>query len=156
MYVTHRESVKDKLQNLAEGIATRHGYEVVDVEYTKEKGRWFVRIFIDKPSGITLDDCERMSRDLGDELDENDFIPHAYILEVSSPGLERPLKRPEDYRRFQGRLIEVKCYAPVGGSRNLRGRLAGSNQEGIIIETDGELLRVAWPNIAKAHLAVEW
>jgi len=154
--VTQRESVKERIQNLAEGVAARHGYEVVDVEYTKEKGRWFVRIFIDKPLGITLNDCEQMSRDLSDELDENDFIPHAYILEVSSPGLERPLKRPEDYRRFEGRLIEVKCYAPVGGLRKLRGRLAGSDQEGITIEADGEILRVAWPNIAKASLAVEW
>lgn len=154
--MTQRESVKERIQNLAEGVAARHGYEVVDVEYTKEKGRWFVRIFIDKPLGITLNDCEQMSRDLSDELDENDFIPHAYILEVSSPGLERPLKRPEDYRRFEGRLIEVKCYAPVGGLRKLRGRLAGSDQEGITIEADGEILRVAWPNIAKASLAVEW
>lgn len=154
--MSRSESVKERVQNLAEAVATRHGYEVVDVEYTKERDRWFVRVFIDKPSGVTLNDCEQMSRDLSDELDKNDFIPHAYILEVSSPGLERPLKRPEDYRRFQGRLIEIKCFAPVNGSRKLRGRLTGSDQEGISIEVDGESVRVAWQNIARAHLAVEF
>lgn len=154
--MTRQESIKEKVWNLAGGVAARHGYELVDVEYTREKGRWFVRVFIDKPAGVTLDDCEEMSRDLGDELDRNDFIPHAYILEVSSPGLERPLKRPEDYRRFEGRLIEVRCYTPVHGSRKLKGRLAGSDPAGITVEVGGEVLRVAWNNIAKANLAVEF
>jgi ribosome maturation factor RimP len=100
--VVDRRKVEDHVAPLAERIAAREGCELVHVEYVNESGRWFLRLFIDHPNGITVDDCAAVSRQMSAMLDVEDFIPHAYNLEVSSPGLDRPLRKGDEYRRFAG------------------------------------------------------
>ena len=104
-------------------ILEQHGFELVDVEYVKEAGSWYLRAYIDKPGGITIDDCEVVSRALSDRLDEEDFIDDCYILEVSSPGLTRPLKKPKDYERNIGKPIDIRLFRAVDGVKELTGTL---------------------------------
>ena len=104
-------------------ILEQHGFELVDVEYVEEAGSWYLRAYIDKPGGITIDDCEVVSRALSDRLDEEDFIDDCYILEVSSPGLTRPLKKPKDYERNIGKPIDIRLFRAVDGVKELTGTL---------------------------------
>ncbi len=105
-----KKEVLKSVKNICESIATSLNYELVDVEYIKESGSYYLRIYIDKPGGITLDDCQIMSVAVSEKLDENDPIKEAYYLEVSSPGLDRPLKTDKDLKRNLGKDIEVKLY----------------------------------------------
>ena len=98
-----RETYEQKTEEILLPIVEKNGFELVDVEYVKEGGSWYLRAYIDKPGGINVDDCEIVSRELSDILDEKDFIDEAYILEVSSPGLGRPLKKEKDFKRSLGR-----------------------------------------------------
>ena len=102
-----REVYERKTEVLLKPLMEEHRFELVDVEFVKEAGNWFLRVYIDKPGGITIDDCELISRALSDKLDEEDFIVESYILEVSSPGLGRPLKKEKDFVRSQGQSVEV-------------------------------------------------
>ena len=103
--MSRKESYEQKAEALLSPIIERHGFELVDVEYVKEGGNWYLRAYIDKEGGITVDDCELVSREFGDMLDEEDFIEESYILEVSSPGLGRPLKKEKDYARSMGKKL---------------------------------------------------
>ncbi len=151
-----RNEIAGRVEELAGPIAARNGTELVEVVYAHEAGRWCLRIFIDKPGGVNLNDCERVSRAVEQVLDELDFIPHSYVLEVSSPGLERPLKKAEDYQRYAGRLVRIGTYAPQDGRRKFTGRLVGSNEQGVTILVDDRELLIPWHNISKATLAVEF
>lgn len=113
------------IQELVEPALTPMGYELVDLQYGREGGRYILRLFIDRPEGIGLDDCERVSRVVSALLDEEDPIPHSYYLEVSSPGLERPLKKESDFNRFAGRKVKLRTFAPINGQRHFQGRLLG-------------------------------
>ena len=104
-------------------LVDAHGFELVDVEYVKEGGSWYLRAYIDKPGGIAVDDCEVISRALSDLLDEHDFIEDSYILEVSSPGLGRPLKKEKDFVRSQGELVEVRTYRAIQHQKEFTGIL---------------------------------
>ncbi|ACX52759.1 protein of unknown function DUF150 [Ammonifex degensii KC4] len=150
------EKVVEVVSRLAEPLAERLGLELVDVEYKKEGGRWVLRVFIDKPSGVTLDDCEALSEALGEALDVEDPIPHSYSLEVSSPGVERPLKKPAHFQRFVGREVRVSTLAPVEGQRRFTGVLLAADEEGIRLETDGKELDLPYRLIAKANLVFRW
>lgn len=111
------KQIEERTTALVTPILEANSFELVDVEYVKEAGSWYLRTFIDKPGGITIDDCELVSRALSDKLDENDFIDDAYILEVSSPGLTRPLKKPKDYERNLGKPIDIRLFRAVGGCK---------------------------------------
>lgn len=115
------------------------GYELVDIDYSAS-GRGLLRVYIDLPGGITLDDCERVSRQLSAFLDVEDPIPGSYMLEVSSPGMDRRLRRPEHFRRFLGAEVKVELNAPKEGRRRFRGELKEAEEDHIVVEVDG----VSW------------
>jgi ribosome maturation factor RimP len=149
-------SLKEQLTALAERVASSMGMEVVLVELKGGAGRSVVRIFIDQPGGISLEDCERFSKRVSVALDVEDLIPFSYVLEVSSPGLDRPLVREEDYRRFAGRRAKIRLRAAREGRRNIQARILGVDQGRIRLETDpGEVIEVALPDIEKANLVIE-
>ena len=148
--------VEDRVVKLAEPIVAQWGLELVDIQYRKEGPHWYLRVFIDKEGGVGLEDCQRVSEGLGGILDRSDPIPHNYILEVSSPGLERPLKKKKDFIRFQGHEIKVRTYAPIDGRRNFRGQLQGVMDESVVMEVDKKSYSIPMEKIAKAQLVVEF
>ena len=120
---------KNRVEKIAEQLAIpiieKENFELVDVEYTKEGSDWYLRLYIDKPGGITLDDCQKVSEQLSNLLDRKDPIKGNYFLEVSSPGLDRPLKKESDFIRFKGRAVEVKLYEALDGKKVIEGELIG-------------------------------
>ena len=127
----------DTVRSLAEPVAAQCGCEVWDVEYVREAGAWYLRVYIDKPGGVGIDDCEAVSRALDPVLDEADPVPGSYVFEVSSAGAERELKRLGDFERFFGELVEVKHYQPVEGAKNHVGVLRGYENGDVTIEING-------------------
>ena len=115
-----------------------YGFELVDVEYVKEGGNWYLRAYIDKPGGITIDDCEMVSRRLSDLLDEEDYIEESYTLEISSPGLGRPLRKDKDFSRSIGQEVEIHLFRPLNHEKELTGILTAYDKETITIKTEGE------------------
>ena len=111
--MSRRDEYEQKAEALLAPIVEGQGFELVDVEYVKEAGNWYLRGYIDKPGGITVNDCEAVSRAFSDKLDENDFIEDSYIMEISSPGLDRPLKKEKDFARSMGKLVEIRTYRPI-------------------------------------------
>src|SRR5207249_3095314 len=136
--------------------AIDHGLELVHAEVAGPEGRPVVRVFIDKPGGVTHDDCSDVSTQLSTVLDVEDFIHSAYTLEVSSPGLERGLYKPADYERFAGRTARIKLRVPLNGQRNFRGRIAGIDNDSVILDdrTSGRV-RIPLGDVAKANLEVD-
>jgi len=149
-------SVAERVRQIAEQAAIDHGVELVHAEVTGPGGRPVVRVFIDKPGGVTHEDCSEMSLELGTVLDVEDFIHSAYTLEVSSPGLERGLYRRADYERFAGSMAKVKARTPLNGQRNFRGRLIGVDEDDVIFDdqTSGRV-HIPIEGIAKANLEIE-
>src|SRR5713101_781280 len=149
-------SVKERVCQLAEQAAIDHRLELVHAEVAGPDNRPVVRVFIDKPGGVTHRDCSEVSEQLGTILDVEDFIHSSYTLEVSSPGLERGLYRRADYERFAGSLAKVKTRKPIGGQHNFRGRLLGLDGEDVLLEdrTSGRV-RVPLDSIAKANLEMD-
>ena len=127
----------DTVRALAEPVAAEYGCEVWDVEYIREAGAWYLRVYIDKPGGVGIDDCEAVSRALDPVLDEADPVPGSSVFEVSSTEAERELKRPGDFERFFGELVEVKHYQPVEGAKNHVGVLRGYENGDVTIEING-------------------
>lgn len=137
--MSKREAYEAKTEELINPILDANSFELVDVEYIKEAGTWYLRIYIDKPGGITIDDCELVSRAFSEVLDREDYIEDSYIMEVSSPGLLRPLKKDKDFQRNLEREIEIKTYKMIDGTKDFVGVLKAFDKEGIDIETaDGE------------------
>ena len=129
----------------------------MDVEFVREAGNWFLRAYIDKPGGITIDDCELISRALSDELDEKNFIEESYILEVSSPGLGRPLKKEKDFIRSQGESVEVKLFRPVDKQKEFTGILKAWDQDTVTLGFEEEaVLTIERDNIALIRLAFDF
>ncbi|AKU90016.1 ribosome maturation factor RimP [Vulgatibacter incomptus] len=148
----------ERVRELSEPIVEAEGMELVDVEYLREGGRWVLRLFIDRPEGVGLDDCQSISRQVEKLLDVEDVIEPAYSLEVSSPGIERPLKKREHFEQFAGRQVEIKTYGPIGDPprKNFKGRLLGMGSGGEIeVEIDGKTFAVPFDKVAKAHLALD-
>jgi len=131
---------EEKVFEVADPIATELGFELVDIEYKKEGANWYLRVFIDKEGGIFIEDCEALSRKLDEKMGE-EFLKEAYILEVSSPGLDRPLKRDSDFEKFKGKVIDIKLFKAVDGSKEYRGELLGleDGKIKILTEDDKEL-----------------
>jgi len=150
-------SIEDRVREIAENVTIDHGVELVHTEVVGPENKPIVRIFIDKPGGITHEDCSEVSLHVGTILDVEDFIHAAYTLEVSSPGLDRGLYRKADYERFAGSLAKMRTNRPIGGQRNFRGRLLGLEGDEVLFEdrTSGRVT-VPLESIAKANLEVDF
>ena len=155
--MSRKETYEQKAEELILPIVEANGFELVDVEYVREGGSWYLRAYIDKEGGITVDDCEIVSRAFSDRLDENDFIEDAYILEVSSPGLGRPLKKEKDYRRSMGKELEIRTYRAVDRCREFYGVLTAYDDDSVTIEEeDGTLRKKKKTDIALIRLAFDF
>ncbi len=148
----------EQIRQILDPILESMGLSLWDLEFQKQGQKWLLRIYIDRePGGVTLDDCETVSRDLGAALDVEDMIPHAYTLEVSSPGLDRTLTKPEHFVRFAGSMIKVKTYQPMNGQKVFRGKLIGMRDGTATIGLEtGAVMEIPLSNIAKASLEVEF
>ena len=155
--MTKREEYEQKTEKLLMPIMEANGFELVDAEDVKEAGNWYLRAYIDKPGGITVDDCEVVNRELGDLLDRDDFIDDSYILEVSSPGLGRPLKKERDFIRSKGEEVEIRTYRMVDRQKEFRGVLKAWDKDTVTIETeDGQEQIFDRDNIALIRLAFDF
>lgn len=137
-------------------LIEQNNFELVDVEYVKEGSNWYLRVYIDKQGGINVDDCELISRALSDMLDEEDYIEEAYILEVSSPGLGRPLKKDKDLQRSLKSEVEVKLYRAKEGRKDFCGILKDYSKDAIIIEENGKEITFNRNDIALIRLAFDF
>lgn len=152
-----REEYEAKTESFLMPLMKENDFELVDVEYVKEAGNWYLRAYIDKEGGITVDDCEIISRKLGDWLDEKDFIADSYILEVSSPGLGRPLKKDKDYDRSIGEDVDIKLYKPLNKQKDFAGTLISYDKDTVTIaQEDGTELTLNRPEIALIRLAFDF
>lgn len=151
-----KSRVVTAVEELITPVLDEMGIELVDVVYIKEGGRWFLRIFIDQPGGIGLDDCQRVSERIDPLLDEHDPVPHSYALEVSSPGIERPLKKLADFERFTGRKISINTFVPVEGGRRFKGVLVAASNHSVTLEADGNSVVIPMEQVASARLVAEF
>jgi len=164
------EKIVSQVESLAQPVLRAEGFELVEIQYRRERSGWILRLFIDRlpdgpdaassdrpGSGVTLDDCASFSRELGRLLDVEDLIPVAYTLEVSSPGLDRPLKKTADFQRFTGRLVKVQISGPEG-RRKVKGRLLGLEDGRIRLETEDRILEVQCDEAERVQLVpeVDW
>ena len=140
--MSKRETYEQRTEELIVPIIEQNQFELVDVEYVKEGGTWYLRAYIDKPGGITVDDCEVVSRALSDLLDKHDFIEDAYVLEVSSQGLGRPLKKEKDFQRNLGKEVEIRTYRMVDKQKEFRGILKQYDSDTVTIEQEDGTERV--------------
>jgi len=155
--MTKKEEYEQKTEQLLEPIIKKYNFELVDVEYVKEGSNWYLRAFIDKEGGITVDDCEVVSRQLSDLLDEKDFIPDAYILEVSSPGLGRQLKKEKDFARSIGKEVDIKLYKAINKQKEFTGFLVAYDEEKFTIEFEDEsTMDIPRSNVALIRLAFDF
>jgi ribosome maturation factor RimP len=157
-----QESVVDRARALLEPVLERDGYELVEVEWVRAAGRWTLRLYVDRAGGVGIDQCQEVSRTVEPILDVEDFIEPAYDLEVSSPGVDRPLRKPADFDRFKGQRAHVKAYGPVAGTapgspgrKHWTGTLVGFRDGAVEIDVDGVVHRVPHEQIAKAHLEAD-
>jgi len=150
------QSIVDRVRAIADPILLSEGMELVEIEYRREATGWVLRLLIDKEGGITLDDCAGISREVGRTLDVEDFISAPYSLEISSPGLTRPLKNEKDFVKYQDHLIRVRTTDPIGNRRQFKGKLLGISENRIEIEVDGEIFKIPLSNLAKANLEIEF
>lgn len=155
--MTKREEYEQRTEKLLLPILERRGFELVDVEYVKEGSNFYLRAYIDKEGGITINDCEDVSRELNDLLDAEDFIPDAYFMEISSPGLGRQLKKEKDFARSIGKEVEVKLYKPLEKKKELEGILEEYDEETIRLRiSEQEVLTLPRAGIALIKLAVHF
>jgi ribosome maturation factor RimP len=147
-----------QVRQLLDPILESMGLSLWDLEFNKQGPQWLLRIFIERePGGVTLGDCETVSRDLSAALDVEDIISHAYTLEVSSPGLDRTLSKPEHFVRFTGSMVRIKTYQPINGQKVFRGRLLGLAEDTIKVELEtGTIIEIPLTGITKASLEVEF
>ena len=151
-----REAYESKVENYLLPMMEEYGFELVDVEYVKEAGTWYLRAYIDKEGGISVDDCEVVSRRLSDWLDKEGFIEESYILEVSSPGLGRPLKKEKDFVRSLGKDVEIRLYRAKDKRKEFTGALKAFDRDTVTIEEDGKEITFERPEIALIRLAFDF
>ena len=145
-----------KTEQLILPILERMQFELVDVEYVKEGSTYYLRAYIDKEGGITINDCEAVAREMNELLDREDFIPDSYTFEVSSPGLGRPLKKEKDFVRSMGKLVEIRTYRPIEKQKEFCGILNAYDDNSVTIEEDGTLRTFDKKDIALIRLAIEF
>lgn len=146
--------IPEQVAALARPVVEEEGCTLWDVEYVREAGTWYLRVFIDKEGGLGIDDCERISRRLDPMLDEADPIPESYVFEVGSAGAERELKRPRDFEMFMGSEVELRLYRPLDGSKSFVGVLKGYDSGGVTIEVNGREMRFDRDSVALVRLHV--
>ena len=134
--MSKKEVYEQKTEEILQPIVDEYKFELVDVEYVREGGNWYLRAYIDKPGGITVDDCEMVSRRLSDILDEQDYIDEAYIMEISSPGLGRPLKKEKDFKRSLGEAVEIRTYRMIDRQKEFTGILKSYDENTVTIELE--------------------
>ena len=155
--MARREEYESKVETWLLPLLEKNQFELVDVEYVREAGIWYLRAYIDKEGGITVDDCEVVSRELGDWLDQKDFIEDSYILEVSSPGLGRPLKKEKDFARSLGKDVEVRLYRPINKQKEFTGTLKAYDADTVTLSMeDVNDLALAKSDIALIRLAFDF
>lgn len=155
--MTRKETYESRTEQFLLPLLEEHQFELVDVEYVKEAGNWYLRAYIDKEGGITVDDCEIVSRAFSDRLDAEDFIDDAYIMEVSSPGLGRPLKKEKDYKRSMGKELEIRTYRAIERNREFYGILTAYDDNSVTIEEeDGNERVFQKSDIALIRLAFDF
>ena len=150
-----RKEVQRRVEEIADSLLKDEGLELVDLEYRREGRRWVLRLFIDKEGGVTVEDCATVSRELGDILDAKDAIPEAYVLEVSSPGLNRRVRKRKDFSRFAGRKVEVRLTALQDGRRKIVGNILGVEGEAVVVAAPEATYSIALEDIARATLVYE-
>ncbi|AFM01381.1 MULTISPECIES: ribosome maturation factor RimP [Desulfitobacterium] len=150
------ESIMEQVEAIIAPVITEQGLELVDVEYVKEGAHWYLRIYIDKEGGVDIDDCTNVSHLVSEVLDKHDPIAQAYMLEVSSPGLERPLKKDEDFERFTGKLVRVLTKEAYHGYKEFTGYLVGLIEDDIVLEYEKERMAIPRSIVDKAHLTFEF
>lgn len=156
---SHKKTIEERTRELVEPMVAQQGMELVDVEYLREFDRWVLRLVIDKPGGVGLEDCTAVSRVAEPALDAEDIVEHEYHLEVSSPGLDRPLKKPHHFRQVEGRKVKVKTFGPLGDPprRNFSGLLTSVADDAVTVEVEGAgSFRIPFREIAKANLAFDF
>lgn len=149
-------SIEEKVESLLETTIHDLGYELYDVEYAKEGKNYFLRIFIDKPEGIDLEDCEKVSNGINELLDEADYIKEQYFLEVSSPGIERILKKEKHLQANIGNLIEIKLFKPIEKQKVIQGNLKGFDKDFITIEINKQEMKIERKNISIMKTVFDW
>lgn len=149
------EEILERVRLLTDPILSSIGMELVDVQYRREARGWVLRLIIDKEGGVTLDDCTLVSREMGRALDVEDLISTPYALEVSSPGLDRPLKTERDYLKYRDHLIRVKTFSPVENRREFKGKLLGIANNLIEIQINEGVYQIPLANVAKANLEMD-
>ncbi len=150
-----KKEYEQRTEELLAPIAADAGVSIYDVEYGKEGSDYYLRAYIDKPGGVNIGDCERVSRALSDKLDEEDFIPDAYILEVSSPGLGRALKKDRHLQMSLGEEVTLKTYRPIDSQKEFSGILRGFDKDTVTLEADGGQKVFARSEIAQIRLALD-
>lgn len=147
--------IESKIEQLVMPIINQNNFELVDIEFLKEGSNWYLRIYVDKQGGFTIDDCELVSKQLGEILEKDDPIEQPYILEVSSPGLDRPLKKESDFIKYKGEVVDVKLYKAINKTKEFQGILKGLENDIVTIEDEtGKELSFSRKEIAIIRLAV--
>ncbi|WP_053983895.1 ribosome maturation factor RimP [Niameybacter massiliensis] len=151
----NKKQIVDEVTKYLEPILAEFNYELVDVEFVKEGPTFYLRIYIDKEGGITIEDCKVTSRAIEPVLDEKDIIEPAYMLEVSSPGLDRVIKKDKDFERFNGEVVDVKLYTPINKQKTLQGELISKTDELLTIcDEEGETIEIPMKNVVVVRLAI--
>ena len=155
--MSKRQMYEKQTEHWITPILERNNFELVDVEYVKEGSTWYLRAYIDKEGGITVDDCEIVAREMNEILDREDYIEDSYVFEVSSPGLGRPLKKEKDYIRSMGKELEIRTYRSMNGSKEFYGVLTGYDDDTVTIQTEEDKkLTFAKTDIALIRLAFDF
>ncbi|WP_028561395.1 ribosome maturation factor RimP [Paenibacillus pinihumi] len=148
--------IKTVVEGMLQPYLDEHGFELVDIEYVKEGGSWFLRVFADKEGGIDIDECGKISEYLSEQLDQNDPISDAYFLEVSSPGAERPLKKADDVRAAVGEYVFFTTYEPIGKTKEFEGWLRSFDGEEVVIEVGRKKHTIPYTKVSSARLAIQF
>jgi len=154
--LSRREEYERRTEELILPIIEEYSFELWDVEYVKEGSDWYLRVYIDKPGGITIDDCVLVSRRLSDQLDKEDYMEDAYILEVSSPGLGRQLKKDKDLKRCIGQCVDLKTYRMMDGRKDFTGILRAFDKESITIEINESNVSFQRGDVALVKLSIDF
>ena len=149
------KEIVDRVRVIVDSVLSDGRMELVDLEYRRESRGWVLRIYLDKEGGVTLDDCTRVSQEVGRILDVEDFIETPYTLEVSSPGLSRRLRTENDFMKYRGHLIKVKTLDSIENRRQFKGRLLGISENKLEIESDGGIFQIPLSNVARATLEID-
>ncbi|NLM21463.1 MAG: ribosome maturation factor RimP [Peptococcaceae bacterium] len=150
------KSVLNKVRQLVEPKISELGLELIDAEYVKEGAHWYLRFFIDKDGGVDIDDCAEASQKIGEILDRDNPIPQAYMLEVSSPGIERPLRKREDYEKYKGEMVSVYTTEPFQGYSCFTGYLKGLENDNVFLEYEDQQILIPFDLVDRAHITFEF